>query len=560
MSYQNSNKKDEVTKTRYHGLGLSNQGRGVIKSQSIAFQNSKWSNINSKSKEMGINSNVVPEMTTVYVGRIPTQVTNTHIRKLLGECGTILRWSRQEDPTTKKLSSFGLCEFDSPEGVINAVNVLNGVKISGGQLLVKYQHGIDKEMAKWQSNRINEMLKSRGGDCTIETILNELSASDSKLRISVQRLLAGMSFELDSEQEHGSAEPVDKSSNNDYPEKANKKTLYSNSGEFGASSHMQKSGVLVGFPQNSREKLRMKKFEEKNKEFERKLEDLDDELYEIVKLFPEKMDISNDLTFRYLLETLYESYHNFKFISSSNKRTYDMVSEIIQFDKNLIESKIDRSNPDFSLDSELFDNENDTDSRYKADSVTLYNQEHQNLNDGIQIKSENLGKQGIYSQNGRHQTINDDGTKNDISNNSNITKISINLPRSKQNKQYKNPIETIEKMNSSKINNSDSSLSSNLNLANSNDLINREEVFSAENWKNVLGSVEFENYKEYIEQEMRLIIGNSDQNALDTITNFIIEKFSSKTLIQETINILVQILDTEAESFLRGLFLKILDS
>lgn len=557
MSYQNSIKKDETTKTRYHGLGLSNQGRGAIKSQSIAFQNSKWSNISSKSKEMGINSNVVPEMTTVYVGRIPTQVTNTHIRKLLSECGTILRWSRQEDPTTKKLSSFGLCEFDSPEGVINAVNVLNGVKILGGQLLVKYQHGIDKEMAKWQSNRINEMLKNRGGDCTIETILNELSVSDSKLRISVQRLLAGMSLEFDSEKDCDSLEPDDKSSNNDNSERVNKKTLYSNPDEFSTCSQMQKSGVLVGFPPNPKEKLRMKRFEENNKEFERKLEDLNDELYELVKLFPEKMEISNDLTFRYLLETLCESYHDFKFISSSNKRTYDLISEIIQLDKELVLSKIHHFNSDSSIHSDLSDDENDTNSSYKTDSDTFYNK----LNNIVQNNSGNFRKSNSYNENEINKTIDHINQNNTINNNSNITKISINLPKSQKNRSFENPIDIIEKMINNKANNNNLSLSSSINLVDLNHLINnKEDVFSAENWKNILESTHFENYRDYVKQEMKRIIGDSDQNALDTITNFIIEKFSSKTLIQETINILVQILDTEAESFLRGLFLKILDN
>lgn len=555
MSNQNPSKKDETTKTRYHGLGLSNQGRGVIKSQSIAFQNSKWSNINSKSKEIGIDSNATPGMTTVYVGKIPAQVTNTHIRKLLSECGTILRWSRQEDPTTKKLSSFGLCEFDSPEGVINAVSALNGIKISGGQLLVKYQHGIDKEIAKWQSNRINELLKHRGGDCTIETILNELSTSDSKLRISIQRLLAGMTFELDSEQEQTSTEHDDnKSSNNDDQERNNKRISYSNLDDSGISSQMHKSGVLIGFPQNPKEKLRMKRFEEKNKKFEKKLQELDDELYELVKLFPEKMDISNDLTFRYLLDTLQESYHNFKFISSSNKKTFDMISEIIQSDKELIQSKqLDYSHSDYNIDSEIYDHESDANSKSRAESISFSPNKPHKYFENILSPNKSIKKEA-------NNTLNTGTQNNSVFNNTNMEKISINLPKF-QKHQFENPIESLENINNIDGSNNNSSSSSSLNLMKDiNHLVNsKEEVFSAENWKNILKSVQFENYKEYVELEMKRIIGESDPNALNTITNFIIEKFSSKNLIQETINILIQILDTEAESFLRGLFLKILD-
>lgn len=554
MPGQNASKKDEPQKMRYHGLGLSNQGRGVIKSQSIAFQNSKWSNVNSKSKELGVDSSVVPEMTTVYVGRIPSQVTNAHIRKLLNVCGTILRWSRQEDPITRKLSSFGLCEFDSPEGVINAVNVLNGMRISGGSLLVRYQHGIDKEMAKWQSNRINDMLKHRGGDCTIETILNELSASDSKMRVSVQRLLAGMSFELGSEQESNSPrESEDKGSSLHNPERLDKKGSISGSDGHSTHHYSHKGGaaLLAGFPQHPKEKLRQKRFQEERKGFERKLQELDDELYELVKFSPEMFDVSCDLTSRYLLEVLHESFHNFKFISSSNRKTYDAISEIIHSDKDLAASMAE----DVYSDSDLFESEAGMGvSAGPAGQLSLFS--------GCKPRDEtqkafNEGARRAGAYDGREQS---NGVIMGAAD-AKVSRISINLPQQSKKLSFGNPIESLDRMRD------DSRKDAHLPLVDSSlgpvglDGLTgtREEVFSAENWRIILGSTQFEDYREYVEQEMRRIIGESDLHALSTITNFIVEKFSSKTLIQETINILVQVLDTEAESFLRGLFLKIID-
>ncbi|KAJ1606263.1 RRM domain-containing protein [Cryptosporidium canis] len=534
MTNQNSNKKDETQKTRYNGLGLSNQGRGVIKSQSLAFQNSKWSNVNSKSKDLGFDSNVLPGMTTVYVGRIPYQVTNAHIRKLLSECGTILRWSRQEDPITKRLSSFGLCEFDSPEGVINAVNVLNGLKISGGVLLVKYQHGIDKEMARWQSNRINEMLKRRGGDCTIETILNELSVTDSKLRISVQRLLAGMSAEFDSEQEdNASRESPAKGSGSASSEKFGRRALGPSSEGAVSGPHPHDCGVPASFPQNPKEKLRLRRSREESHGLEKRLEKIDEELYELVRLFPEKMDISSGLASRFFLETLQESYHHFKFISSSNKGMYDLISQTICSDRQLMGSVADDSHSDSDFSSQ---------GGHAEAASPLHDQDRSGTH-----PSEGAGHSGVSSKDQDSYFGAD-------------AKISINLPTPSKKEHVRNPMEALGDFDSAGKVGDLTSIPSSAGLAELGGFVNsKEEVFSAENWKIILKSTQFEDYREYVEQEMRRIIGESDQNALETITNFVVEKFSSQRSIQETINLLIQILDTEAQPFLYGLFLKILE-
>ncbi|KAJ1612061.1 RRM domain-containing protein [Cryptosporidium canis] len=537
---QNSNKKDETQKTRYNGLGLSNQGRGVIKSQSLAFQNSKWSNVNSKSKDLGFDSNVLPGMTTVYVGRIPYQVSNAHIRKLLSECGTILRWSRQEDPITKRLSSFGLCEFDSPEGVINAVNILNGLKISGGVLLVKYQHGIDKEMARWQSNRINEMLKRRGGDCTIETILNELSVTDSKLRISVQRLLAGMSDEFDSEQEDNALrEPPVKGSSSVSSEKFGRRALGPSSEGAVSGSHPHDCGVPAGFPQNPKEKLRLRRSIEESRGLEKRLEKIDKELYELVRLFPEKMDISSGLASRLFLETLQESYHHFKFISSSNRGMYDLISQTICSDQQLIGSVADGSHSDSDLSSQ---------GGHAEAASPLHGQERSGIHPRVpKAPSEGVGHSGVSSKDQDSYFGAD-------------AKISINLPMPSKKEHIRNPMETLGDLDNAGKVGDFTPIPSSAGLAELSDLVNsKEEVFSAENWRIILKSTQFEDYREYVEQEMKRIIGESDQNALETITNFVVEKFSSQRSIQETINLLIQILDTEAQPFLYGLFLKILE-
>ncbi|KAF7455999.1 PWI domain-containing protein [Cryptosporidium felis] len=548
MSSQNENKKEEVTKARYHGLGLSNQGRGVIKSQSLAFQNSKWSNIASKSRDSGLDLTGIPGMTTVYVGRIPAKVSNAQIRRLLSECGTILRWSRQEDPTTKQLSSFGLCEFDSPEGVINAVNVLNGVRISSGQLLVKYQHGIDKEISKWQSNRINEMLKQRGGDCTIETILNELSVSDSKLRASIQRLLVGMSLELGSDPE---VEAKESEARITRPSPSSRRERY----ESNKGARRDDSSASNHYSQHPLEIQRVKRFQERKRMFDKKIDELDDLLYELVKLFPDKMLNFGDLTFRYLIESLKESFYSLKESFSSSKSvlqssrdSFNVISELIQSGKELASCSDSETDSDSNTEVQLncqIQKSRDGKNR-SADRREL----HTVLKQGIPPPD----GQPAPNQNGQAYGNRPDSFLKDQ--NENRTKITINLPvLPKKTSLSANPIELLEQSTGNRVS---STLAPLQEIPETLLCSSKEEIFSAENWKTILKTTNINAFKDYIQQEMKRIIGDSDQRALDTITSFVLDKFNSKTNIQDTINVLIQVLDFEAEPFLRGLFLKIL--
>lgn len=53
-------------------------------------------------------------------------------------CGDVAFWRRVTDPTTGQLKGFAFCDFKSPEGVLRALRLLNGLELDEHQLLVCY--------------------------------------------------------------------------------------------------------------------------------------------------------------------------------------------------------------------------------------------------------------------------------------------------------------------------------------------------------------------------------------------------------------------------------------
>lgn len=51
-------------------------------------------------------------------------------------CGAIKSWKRAQDPTSGSSKGFGFCEFDSADGVLRALRLLNKFALDGQELVV----------------------------------------------------------------------------------------------------------------------------------------------------------------------------------------------------------------------------------------------------------------------------------------------------------------------------------------------------------------------------------------------------------------------------------------
>merc|ERR1712190_648419 len=94
---------------------------------------------------------------TVYVGRISTEVSDDFVRSLLEKCGKVSKWNRAADPNTSKLTSFGFCDFEDPQGVWRALEFLHEKQLCDKRLLVKCEEKAKQTIDGWKDGRKQEL-------------------------------------------------------------------------------------------------------------------------------------------------------------------------------------------------------------------------------------------------------------------------------------------------------------------------------------------------------------------------------------------------------------------
>lgn len=110
----------------------------------------------------------VPAPCTVYVGRISSEVSDDFVRQLLEKCGPVTKWNRAADPNTSKLTSFGFCDFEAPQGVWRALECLHEKQLCDKRLLVKCEEKAKQTIEEWKETRKAEMEKKRKEDADKE--------------------------------------------------------------------------------------------------------------------------------------------------------------------------------------------------------------------------------------------------------------------------------------------------------------------------------------------------------------------------------------------------------
>ncbi|KAK6139216.1 hypothetical protein DH2020_027036 [Rehmannia glutinosa] len=91
--------------------------------------------------------------TTVYVGKISSTVDNDFMLSLLQLCGPVKNWKRPQDPTGT-LKGFGFCEFESAEGVLRALRLLNKLSIDGQELMLNVNQTTRKYLERYVEKRV----------------------------------------------------------------------------------------------------------------------------------------------------------------------------------------------------------------------------------------------------------------------------------------------------------------------------------------------------------------------------------------------------------------------
>ncbi|KAK4784342.1 hypothetical protein SAY86_018710 [Trapa natans] len=131
--------------------------------------------------------------TTIYVGKIAPTADNDFMLSLLKLCGPVKSWKRVQDPTDGTLKRFGFCEFESAEGVLRALRLLNKLNIDGQELVLNLNeatkgyllHYIEKktENAKKEKETAAVATAEKVGDAekneSAKPIVDELKKDES---------------------------------------------------------------------------------------------------------------------------------------------------------------------------------------------------------------------------------------------------------------------------------------------------------------------------------------------------------------------------------------------
>jgi RNA recognition motif-containing protein len=71
----------------------------------------------------------------LYIGKIPSDVKDNIIERLLKACGGVESWKRAIDAEGNP-KSFGYCEFEDVESAVVCLKVMNGLQVGDNKIMV----------------------------------------------------------------------------------------------------------------------------------------------------------------------------------------------------------------------------------------------------------------------------------------------------------------------------------------------------------------------------------------------------------------------------------------
>ncbi|KAJ6239902.1 rbm25 protein [Anaeramoeba flamelloides] len=105
--------------------------------QQLSFATPVLSNNGKTTNSTTAVTSVKPEnITTIYVGKIPTDVDDSLLTTILNLCGFVFNWKRVLDPISQQPKSFGYCDFFEAESALTAILVIPECLIQGNKLVL----------------------------------------------------------------------------------------------------------------------------------------------------------------------------------------------------------------------------------------------------------------------------------------------------------------------------------------------------------------------------------------------------------------------------------------
>lgn len=91
----------------------------------------------------------VEENRKLYIGKIPKNVSDDFIERLLRCCGPILSWKRSTDASGEP-KAFGFVEFENIESVFACLKIINNLPLMESRLLAKANDKTNQFLNDWK--------------------------------------------------------------------------------------------------------------------------------------------------------------------------------------------------------------------------------------------------------------------------------------------------------------------------------------------------------------------------------------------------------------------------
>ncbi|KAM0885973.1 hypothetical protein ACQ4PT_029981 [Festuca glaucescens] len=95
----------------------------------------------------------------VYIGKIAATVDNDFVLSLLQVCGVVKSWEPVTNPIDGTRTGFGFCEFESAEGSLRAMRLLNKLSVDGQELVLNVNQATRDYFQKYGESTPEEKAK-----------------------------------------------------------------------------------------------------------------------------------------------------------------------------------------------------------------------------------------------------------------------------------------------------------------------------------------------------------------------------------------------------------------
>ena len=133
--------------------------------------------------------------TKVYIGKIPSGISDYFMEQLFLRCGPINSWTRCLDSSGKAMP-YGFIEFQTVEGMLRCLRLLNSLQLMGNKLVVRVdfqteffiKEWSDLKRADWERKRMDNIMvaKDRATEVTFEEFL---TGEDKSTEYQIQLLI-----------------------------------------------------------------------------------------------------------------------------------------------------------------------------------------------------------------------------------------------------------------------------------------------------------------------------------------------------------------------------------